>query len=276
VARYATGAGTGELREQVPPGGAIPIVDGFYLSWELALARAVGSGQAAFSANMLNGTQVLPIPMRRANSGAWLFSTQFDQAVEARADAAGRMLSFAIAGGGATVERVGWADIEALERAFTARDAASRGMGALSPLDNVRVNAGGASMVVVYSRPSLRGRALDVLVPPGEVWRMGANDATRIETDREVRFGDLSLAPGAYSLFTQREGSRWWLVINRQTGMSGLERDPARDVGRVPFNVGPAGEHAETFTLTIEPYPGGGVLRARWGTLDLSAPFQVP
>jgi hypothetical protein len=139
----------------------------------------------------------------------------------------------------------------------------------------VGASAGGAQVTVVYGRPSLRGRPLDVLVPPEQVWRMGANDATTLTTDREIRFGALRLPPGAYSLFTGRAGGEWTLIVNEQTGMSGLERDPARDLGRVPLAVRTDAEHTEVFTITIEPSESGGVLRARWGSLDLSAPFQL-
>ena len=276
VARYATGDATGEMEESVPPEGSVPLADGFYLPWELALSRAARGGAAESTVDVLAGEGALPVAMRRGPEGTWRFNTQFDQPVEATVDPDGRMLSFAIAGGGTTVERVAALDLDALEREFAARDAAGAGLGPLSPLDSVGIGVAGARLTVVYSRPSLRGRPLDVLVPPGQVWRMGANDATALTTDRELRFGDVRLPPGSYSLFLDREsGGGWTLIVNEQTGMSGLERDAARDLARVPLEVRSDAEHVEALTISIEPRGAGGVLRARWGSMDFSAPFEV-
>jgi hypothetical protein len=174
------------------------------------------------------------------------------------------------------VERVAALDLDALEAEFAARDAAGRGLGPLSPLDSASAGAAGARITVVYSRPSLRGRPLDLLVPPGQVWRMGANNATVLTTDREIRLGEVRLPPGSYSLFLDREtGGGWTLIVNEQTGMSGLERDPARDLHRLPLEARVDAEHTEVFTISIEPAGAGGVLRARWGSVDVSAPFGV-
>jgi hypothetical protein len=276
VARYATGGATGEMQETVPPEGAIPLADGFYVPWEMALRQAAQRPEAESTVSVVAGDSPLPIVMRRADDGSWRFITQFDQSVEASVDPEGRMRSLAIAGGGTTVERVGALDLDGLEREFASRDAAGMGLGPLSPVDSVSAAAGSAQVTVVYGRPSLRGRPLDRLVPPGQVWRMGANDATALATDRELRFGALRLPPGSYSLFLDREGGGGWtLIVNEQTGMSGLERDPARDLGRVPLAVRTDAEHSEVFTITIEPEGAGGVLRARWGSVDVSAPFEV-
>lgn len=273
VARYAVGGETGEMQETAT-NGAIPLTGGFYVAWEVALMRAAASGRDEVAVDMLNGSTSLPIRMQRAGAGAWRFSNQFDQPAEAMTDAAGRLRRFVIAGGGATAERVAWVDTDAMRQSFASRDAAGRGMGTLSPLDSVRSTIGGAHVVVEYSRPSLRGRDLDVLVPVGQVWRLGANNATSFTTDRAVRFGQTLLAAGSYSLFIDRTRDTWTLIINRQTGMSGLERDPARDIAHVPLTVTTA-EPVEMLTITVEPGAGGGVLRLRWGRVDASARFTI-
>jgi len=276
AARYAVGGESGEMRETVATNGAIPLSGGFYVAWELALMRAARSGGDEFTVEMLNGSTALPIAMRRAGAGAWRFSNQFDQAVEATTDPQGRLRRFAITGGGATAERVAWIDVDAVSRAFAARDAAGRGMGALSPLDSVRAAIASANIIVEYSRPSLRGRDLDVLVPVGQVWRLGANNATSFTTDQPVRFGATLLPAGAYSLFIDRGRDAWTLIINRQTGMSGLDRDPGRDIVRVPMAVITRDPPVETLTLRVEPGRNGeGVLRIQWGRMEATASFTV-
>ncbi len=275
VARYASGAAEGAMTEQVAVGGAIPLVGGFYVPWEIALLRARRAGGEAPSVTVLAGGQPLPIAMRRRAADEWAFSTQFDQPVVARVDPAGRMVSFAIAGGGATVERVRWIDLDLLARDFAARDAAGRGMGALSPRDSVVAHVGGADIVIDYSRPSLRGRPLEVLVPADQVWRMGANDAATLRSARPLRLGGLHLTPGSYSLFARPHRDGWTLIVNAQTGMSGQDRDPARDVGTVEMTTRRLPEHVERFTIAVEPLGSGGVLRLRWGRTEAAVPFDI-
>ena len=65
------------------------------------------------------------------------------------------------------------------------------------------------------------------------------------------------------------------MVVNEQTGMNALERDPARDLSRVPLQVRTDAEHVEVFTISIEPDGAGGLLRARWGSVDVSTAFEA-
>ena len=275
VARYATGGATGELEERTSPEGAIPIVGGFYVPWELALRRAQRAGGANATVTITTGGGTMPIEMRRAQDGSWQFGDQFDQAARAAVDSQGRLQRYAIDDGRISAQRVAWVDIDAIASTFQGRDRSGAGMGPLSPLDSVRATAGAASLTVEYSRPSLRGRSLDMLVPPGEVWRMGANNATSLATNRALQFGDVRLEPGTYSMFTSRENGSWTLIFNTQTGMSGLERDPARDVGRVPLDVTSLAQPVEQFTIAIEPADGGGAIHIRWATTEATARFRT-
>ena len=126
-----------------------------------------------------------------------------------------------------------------------------------------------------YGRPSLRGRALSLLVPHGQVWRTGANDATQLTTDRALRFRDVALPAGTYSLFTLPSATGWTLIINRATGASGLDYDAAQDHARIAMDVETNAPHTEQFTIDVEQTAAGGVLRLRWGTVRATAPFTV-
>lgn len=276
VARLATGAGTGEMRESTPPTpGAIPLVGGFYVPWELALMQAFRAGADTTTVTMLSGSQPTPIPVRRTAPDRFALANQFDQPMGAYVDRAGRLQALAIEGGGATVERVRWLDIESLAREFAARDQAGRGLGTLSPTDTARAAIGGAAISVIYGRPALRGRDLRVLVPLDQLWRTGANNATELRTDRSLRIGSVTLPPGSYSLFTIPRADRWTLVINRQTGQSGLAHDESQDVGRVEMTVAPLPSFVDRFTIVVEPDAMGGVLRFQWGGSEARIPFRV-
>jgi hypothetical protein len=147
----------------------------------------------------------------------------------------------------------------------------------LSPRDTVRATIGGANLLVDYGRPFRRGREVfgSSLVPWNQVWRLGANAATQLVTDREIMIGDLAVPPGTYTLFAVPSPGGWQLIVNRQTGQWGTEHDPARDLGRVNMAVTTLGTPVEQFTIDLAPQQGGGSLRVSWDTLSASVPIRV-
>ena len=136
----------------------------------------------------------------------------------------------------------------------------------LSPRDSVRVELpGGAAVSVDYGRPSARGRPImGGLVPFRRVWRTGANAATTLVLSADVRIGDRLVPRGTYTLFTIPEQGRWTLIVNRQTGQWGTSYDPARDLARIPMRVASLPAGVETFTVRLEPGPGGATLALEW------------
>src|SRR5687768_6224830 len=75
----------------------------------------------------------------------------------------------------------------------------------------------GATISIDYSQPSLKGRTIGTDVEPkaGVVWRMGANEATVFETDKEVKIEGKKLPAGKYSLFGLKEGDDFTLIFNQ-------------------------------------------------------------
>ena len=58
-----------------------------------------------------------------------------------------------------------------------------------------------ATITINYSAPSVKGRKVwGELVPYGQVWRTGANEATIFETDHAIKIGGKGLPAGKYSL----------------------------------------------------------------------------
>lgn len=266
-------AADGSERE-VSPRGAIPLAGGFQTPYVLAVQSAVRRGGAETRVPMLVGTNVREFAVQRVGDGEYAMPNQFDVPMRFTVDRTGGV-SAIDAGGGSTVERVAWLDLDAMAREFAARDERGAGLGSLSPRDTTRATVGGATILVDYSRPSARGRTvMGGLVPYDEVWRTGANDATQLIVDRAVRVGDVRLDAGRYSLFTVPGRTGWQLIVNGQTGMSGLSRDPARDVGTTAMQVRALASHVEQFTILVEPAGDGAVLRLRWGTTEASVPVR--
>lgn len=172
------------------------------------------------------------------------------------------------------VERVAAADLDALAQAYLRREQAQGAVGTLSPRDSVTAQAG-AAVSVAYGRPSKRGRqVMGGVVPFGQVWRTGANEATRFTTDRDLLFGDVRIPAGTYSLWTVPGPERWEVIFNRQSGQWGTVHRPEEDVARIPAQPRRIeGEPVEQFTIRIVPQGAGGALVLAWDDTEVPVPF---
>lgn len=133
----------------------------------------------------------------------------------------------------------------------------------------------GANISIEYGRPYLKGRPEAKMMPPGEVWRTGADEATTLKTDRALKFGNLSVPAGTYTLFTLPGENEWQLIVSKKTGEWGTDYDETQDLGRVPMKVGKTEKPVEQLTISIDDTPAGGTLRVEWGTTSASVPFTV-
>ena len=122
----------------------------------------------------------------------------------------------------------------------------------LSPPEKTSVKFEGGKVEIAYGSPSMRKRVIfGELVPFHAVWRAGANDATALHTDLDLKINALEIPKGNYTLFVQVEPDQWQLIVNRQTGQSGLQYDPQRDLGRTPLQLSQAPKPIERFRITL-------------------------
>jgi hypothetical protein len=133
----------------------------------------------------------------------------------------------------------------------------------------------GAAISIVYGRPYLKGRDLKTMTPAGQVWRIGADEATTLKTDKPLKFGAQSVPAGTYTLFAVPGAKEWHLAINRQTGQWGTAYDQSQDLGRVPMTVSALETPAEQVTFVIDDTPAGATLHIDWGTVRASTNFTV-
>ncbi|HEX6750985.1 MAG TPA: DUF2911 domain-containing protein [Longimicrobium sp.] len=149
----------------------------------------------------------------------------------------------------------------------------------LSPRDTVRFEvAPGQRIYVDYGRPSMRGRRImGGLVPYGRVWRTGANAATTLITDVDLRIGTASVPKGTYTLYTLPTSTGWTLIVNRQTGQWGTQYEPGRDLVRIPMQVSTLGEPVEQFTIRLERGRGSAAstIAMEWENTRATVPFRV-
>lgn len=146
-----------------------------------------------------------------------------------------------------------------------------------SPRDTARASIGGATVVVDYSRPSKRGREIfGGLVPWGQPWRTGANQATTLTTDRALVFGSTTLPAGTYALYTLPTATSWKLIIHSPVPSWGIPYPGEQnDVARLDMTVRQLDAVVEQLEIRVEAQGGGGVLRVRWDRTEASIPFTV-
>ena len=147
-----------------------------------------------------------------------------------------------------------------------------------SPHETVKATIDGANVSVTYGRPYMKGRKIfGGIVPYGQVWRTGADEATILDTDKALMFGALHVNPGKVSLYSLITDKTWTLVLNKQTGQWGTEYTQGQDLGRVPMRVETLSTPVEQFTITIEKNPAGkgGRLIMQWETTKATLAFEA-
>ena len=103
---------------------------------------------------------------------------------------------------------------------------------------------------IYYSRPQLNGRELSTLVPTGQVWRLGANEATELVLNQSITIGGSKLAPGTYTLYAVPAVDAWTIVISKDTDVWGsYSYKEANDVVRVKASTMAANDSIEAFSI---------------------------
>ena len=137
----------------------------------------------------------------------------------------------------------------------------------------------GAHISIEYGRPYLKGRTIGKdVVPYGEPWRTGADEATIITSDKLLKFGQISLPPGTYTINTLPAERGWELILGKlsEKGQWGIPYQPQLEIGRTPMKVGKTNAPVEQETISIDPAPSGGIVRIEWGTTSVTISFTVP
>ncbi len=129
---------------------------------------------------------------------------------------------------------------------------------------------------VVYSSPRKRDRTIfGGLVPFGEIWRTGANEATEITVTSAVRFGPEYLRAGTYSLFTIPGDQRWTVIVNANLGQWGAyDYDATADLFRFDVEAAKSDKIHEAFTIAVDAGDDPAV-RLVWDRTEVVIPLGV-
>ena len=153
----------------------------------------------------------------------------------------------------------------------------------LSPHETISTVVNGNRVTVVYGRPYTTKPGTTVarkiwggLIPYDKVWRLGADEATLLITQKALVIGGATVPAGAYTLFLlpAADGTAK-LIISKQIGQWGEEYDPAQDLARVDLTKTTLAQPVNQFTLEILKSPAGGAIQISWEDTAFSIPFTV-
>jgi hypothetical protein len=135
----------------------------------------------------------------------------------------------------------------------------------------------GKSITVDYSSPRLKGRKVGGEVAPfGEVWRVGANEATTFVTGANLSVEGKDVPAGNYTLFAVPEQDKWTLIISKVTGEWGIpykDEYKSQELARVPMQVSQTSSPVENFTISFNQSGGSCTLQLSWGNTMSSVKF---
>jgi tetratricopeptide (TPR) repeat protein len=147
-----------------------------------------------------------------------------------------------------------------------------------SPFAKVWQVVGLTEITVDYSSPGVKGRKIwGGLVPYDQMWRAGANTATKVTFSKNVTFAGKPVAAGSYAFFVIPGKNDWTVILNKKTDQSGTGRDykQAEDLLRVSVKPKAAPFRERLAYLVTDFTDDKASLDLEWEKLRLSIPITV-
>tara|TARA_R110000787_G_scaffold81036_2_gene175913 strand:- start:69847 stop:70419 length:573 start_codon:yes stop_codon:yes gene_type:complete len=143
-----------------------------------------------------------------------------------------------------------------------------------SPEQNITHHQGGLELKAFYCSPSKKERVIfGELIPYGEVWRTGANEASTFTTNKDLMIDGKELLKGTYSLWTIPGEDSWQVIFNSEMYEWGVKftdqtasRDPETDVLIVTIPVSKSLTVTESFTISFSEAEEGTLMMLAWDT----------
>ena len=132
------------------------------------------------------------------------------------------------------------------------------------------------AVVITYSRPQLRGRNLEDVVPTYKIWRTGANEATEFRLYKSVKMGGKVIKAGTYTMYSYPKDNSSEIIINSATNVWGAYNyDQSKDVVRIEVPITESTEYLEAFSFAFSGEGNNAVLHAGWGNARVEIPITI-
>jgi hypothetical protein len=131
---------------------------------------------------------------------------------------------------------------------------------------------GGKTIKTAYSSPRMTGRKIyGALVPFGQVWRTGANEATTFVTTSDLVVDGKSVPAGSYTIFTVPTADKWTLIVNKKTGEWGIPyKYESDELARIEMRVAKLPSPVENFAISYDKSATGCKMNIDWETTRAS------
>jgi hypothetical protein len=134
----------------------------------------------------------------------------------------------------------------------------------------------GKTITVDYSSPRMKGRKIfGELVPYGEVWRTGANEATSFVSNANLTAEGKDIPAGSYTIFTLPEQDKWTLIVSKHTGEWGIPyKYESEELARIPMSVSKTSGPVENFAISFDQGGSTCTMRLSWENTQASVKFS--
>ena len=148
-----------------------------------------------------------------------------------------------------------------------------------SPVAKVEQRVGLTDISISYSRPAMNGRKIfGELLPFGELWRLGANENTKITNSDILIFGSDTLKAGTYAIFARPNMDSWEVIFYTETTNWGLPEkwETSKVALTVNAKVKKMPMVTENLSITIDAMEfNSAVLNITWDKTQVSLPFTL-
>ncbi|MGD0697677.1 MAG: DUF2911 domain-containing protein [Terriglobia bacterium] len=136
---------------------------------------------------------------------------------------------------------------------------------------SAKATIGSAKVSIEFHKPTLKGRDLMKMIHPGDLWRLGADASTTIESDSDLDFGGTRVPKGKYVLLARYlEPGKWTLVVSSKDRM---HYEPSAKLAEIPMDVQQAPDSVEAMNIEVVNKGATGEIEIAWGTYRLKASF---
>jgi hypothetical protein len=147
----------------------------------------------------------------------------------------------------------------------------------VSPHESVEADMHGAHLTITYGRPYMKGRVIyGGLVPWDKVWCPGADEATTLESTRELQIGSVTVPAGPHTIWVLPTEDKWTFIISKEREGFHTRYYPNLDLGRVTMTKRELTEPVEQLTFSFTEGEGKtGTIDMTWERTGVSVPFTV-
>ncbi len=138
-----------------------------------------------------------------------------------------------------------------------------------SPYATDSTTIGSTKLAIKYSSPGVKKREIwGELVPFGNMWRTGANEATVLSTTEDIKLNGQLLPKGKYAIFTIPDSHKWTIIFNSDWNQWGAYNyDESLDALRLEIQPQKVKDHQERMKFSFEK----NALKFHWENLQ----FQI-